>query len=144
MVSEALQVEGACLCGAVQFTVRLPTLYCAHCHCTMCQRNHGAAFATWFVVARDQLSIVSGVDRIVVWKSSEDGTRSFCGGCGSPLFCDLASHPESIDVVLAAMKGPIDRSPQLHIYYDTHVDWVSLGDDLPRRGGETGLEPLPD
>jgi len=32
---EAAPVRGACFCGAVTFEVTLPTLFCAHCHCTM-------------------------------------------------------------------------------------------------------------
>src|SRR5437016_1677092 len=32
-------VKGACLCGAVQFEVTLPTLGCCHCHCI---RTRGA------------------------------------------------------------------------------------------------------
>ena len=50
-------VQGACLCGAVRFQVTLPTLFCVHCHCTMCQRNHGAAYVTWFGVPKDQTRI---------------------------------------------------------------------------------------
>ena len=38
------------ICGTVEFSVALPTLFCGHCHCTMCQRNHGAAYVTWFGV----------------------------------------------------------------------------------------------
>ena len=34
-MSDAQRVPGACLCGAVRFTITLPTLFCAHCHCTM-------------------------------------------------------------------------------------------------------------
>jgi hypothetical protein len=142
--SEATEVEGACLCGAVRFRVRMPTLFCGHCHCTMCQRNHGAAFVTWFGVPKEQLSVESGLDRLVVSKSSDHGTRSFCGGCGSSLFCDSNTHPDTTDVVLAAMKSAIDRPPQAHVYYDSHVDWASADDHLPRLGGSTGVEPIKD
>jgi hypothetical protein len=27
-------------------------------------------------------------------------------------------------------------------YFDDRADWVALGDDLPRLGGKTGLEPI--
>jgi hypothetical protein len=30
------------------------------------------------------------------------------------------------------MLGPIDRAPQAHVYFDTHVDWVEAFDDLPK------------
>lgn len=40
-------VSGACLCGAVRYEVTDLLEQVAHCHCTMCQRAHGAAFVTW-------------------------------------------------------------------------------------------------
>lgn len=93
-------VSGSCLCGEVQLRMRMPTLACVHCHCTMCQRNHGAAYV------------------------------------------DIALHPGQIDVAFACLHGPIDRAPQLHIYFDDRADWVAVGDDLPRLGGKTCLEPI--
>ena len=47
-----------------------------------------------------------------------------------------------MDVVLANMDGPIDRPPQLHIYFDDRADWVFVDDGLPRLGGATGMEPV--
>jgi hypothetical protein len=136
--------SGSCLCGAVRFTVELPTLYCAHCHCSMCRRNHGAAFVTWFGVGSDQLTIDAGADRLTRHRSSEHGTRSFCSRCGSSLFCDHSDQPGRVNIVLAVMQTPIGRDPDVHTFFDARVPWVSVGDDLPRLGGETGLEPLPD
>src|SRR5262245_1350168 len=59
-MSTVEQVQGGCLCGAVRFTVTLPTLFCGHCHCSMCRRNHGAAYVTWIALPRAQLCIDSG------------------------------------------------------------------------------------
>jgi hypothetical protein len=112
--------------GAVRFTVALPTLFCVHCHCSMCRRNHGAGYVTWFGVPPDRLAIQRGAD------------------CGSSLFCDNTTYPDRVDVALGAMDGPIDRAPQLHVYYDSRAGWVEVADELPRRGGKSGFEPLPD
>ena len=134
-------VQGSCLCGAVRFAVELPTLFCAHCHCSMCRRAHGAGYVTWFGVPVARLTIVSGVQQLVRFQSSDHGTRSFCGRCGSSLFCESTRHPDHVDVVLANMDGAIDRQPEFHVFYDDRAQWVRIGDDLPRMGGATGLEP---
>jgi len=135
-------ILGACLCGAVRISIRPPTLFCGHCHCTMCQRNHGSAYVTWFGVPWEQTEIVAGEDRLTRYSSSPHGTRSFCKDCGTALFCASENHPEHVDIPLANMQGPIDKQPQMHFYFDSHVDWVPLDDDLPRLGGATGVEPL--
>jgi hypothetical protein len=135
-------VSGACLCGAVRFEVQLPTLFCAHCHCTLCQRSHGAGFVTWLGVRPAQLEMLQGDDRLVRHRSSEHGSRSFCGECGSSLFCDNTEHPDQVDIVLANLQGPIDRDPQMHIYYSDRADWLEVNDSLPKLGGVKGTEPL--
>jgi hypothetical protein len=107
----------------------------------MCRRSHGAGYVTWFAVPREQLSFEAGERELVRFRSSEHGTRSFCGRCGSSLFCESTNHPEVIDVVVANMEGPIDRAPEVHVYYDDRASWVNVTDDLPRLGGATGVEP---
>ena len=135
-------VFGACLCGAVRFRVETPTLFCGHCHCTMCQRNHGAAYVTWFGVPGSQLEVVDGEALLTRYRSSDHGTRSFCSACGTSLFCESQHHPDHVDIPLANMESEIDRSPQLHFYFDSHKDWVPLEDGLPRLGGADGQQPI--
>jgi hypothetical protein len=108
----------------------------------MCRRVHGAGFVTWFSVSKTQLRITAGGSELVRFQSSDHGTRSFCGRCGSSLFFESTLHDERIDIALANMEGRIDREPQLHAFFDHRVDWVTLGDSLPQLGGETGVEPL--
>jgi hypothetical protein len=110
----------------------------------MCRRNHGAGYVTWFAVPRDALSFESGEGELVRYASSQHGARSFCGRCGSSLFCESSHHPEQVDVVLANMDGPLDRAPQFHFYFDDRADWTFVDDGLPRLGGPTGLEPVKD
>ncbi len=133
-------VSGSCFCGAVKFAIELPTLGCAHCHCSMCRRPHGASFVTWVVVPPERFRVTSGEENITRFQSSETGTRSFCKTCGSQMFCQ--TEPEAIDIALAALHGKIDRDPEAHYYFDSRADWTLVNDDLPKFGGETGDQPL--
>lgn len=135
-------VSGSCLCGAVLFEVELPTSFCAHCHCSLCRRSHGSGVVTWFGVERGRFRFLGGEDALVRYRSSEHGTRSFCGTCGSTLLCESTRRPGEVDVVLANMHGKIDRPPELHVYFDDRAEWVHVADGLPRLGGKTGMEPL--
>lgn len=137
------EASGSCLCGSVRFTARLPSLFCGHCHCSMCRRNHGAGYVTWFAVPPERLVVDSGADVLVRYASSTHGSRTFCARCGSSLFCDSTHFPDRVDIALGAMLDPIDRSPQCHVFFDSGADWIEVGDDLPRLGGKTGFEKLP-
>jgi hypothetical protein len=125
------EARGSCLCGAVRFTVTLPTLWVAHCHCTRCQRAHGAAFVTW-VGTRTVETRIDDPEGALRWHvAPEGGTRGFCGHCGSPMFFRADRWPGELHIARALFQDPIDRAPQSHVYTDTRVDWVTLADHLP-------------
>lgn len=121
---------GSCLCGAVRFRVQPPTLWCAHCHCTLCQRAHGAAFVTWVGVPAGQISMDEA--RLQWHKSSAQAERGFCRDCGSSLFFRSERWPGEIHVTRANFHGGIDREPEAHAYYESHVPWARLADNLPK------------
>jgi hypothetical protein len=139
-------VSGGCLCGAVAFEIDLPTLFCGHCHCSMCRRPHGASFVTWTAVPPERFRITGGEDQLRTYESSDHGRRQFCATCGSQMFCwhENAddSPPKMIDVTLASLHGDIDRQPESHVFYDSRADWTAVNDDLPKLGGKNGIQPL--
>jgi hypothetical protein len=136
----AESIRGSCMCGRVAFELVPPTLFNAHCHCTMCRRAHGAAYVTWTAVPYEHFQVTAGKDELVIYDSSEHGRRSFCRTCGSTLFCESTRHPERIDVVVANLLDPMDREPQVHAYWDDRAEWTRIGDDLPKLGEPTGDE----
>jgi hypothetical protein len=125
--------SGRCLCGEVRFTGQLPSKWVAHCHCTLCQRSGGAAFVTWVGLDDGTCAIDDPHGRLRWYRSSERGERGFCGQCGSPLFFRSPRWPGELHVTLASFEGAVDRPPQAHVFWDTHVDWVDLADRLPRK-----------
>ncbi len=133
-------VKGSCFCGAVAFEIELPTMFCGHCHCSMCRRPHGASFVTWTGVPPERLEITKGEQHIATYQSSEHGTRRFCRICGSQMFCQTG--PEFVDIALAALHSKIDRDPEAHYYYDSRAEWTIVNDDLPKLGGKDGMQPL--
>lgn len=135
-------LTGCCLCGAVRFAVTPPTKWCAHCHCSLCRRAHGAAFVTWFGVDRPQFALIAGVESLTWFQSTPRARRGFCSRCGSTIFFESENWPGEIHIALALMEGPIDREPAAHVFFDTHVSWIEVGDDLRRLGGPSGTGEL--
>ena len=135
--------SGGCLCGAVRFEVTLPSKWCAHCHCGMCRRAHGAAWVTWFGVPRDRFRVTAGADVLVEYASSAAGRRSFCGTCGTTmLFQERERWPDEVHVALACLDGELDRAPTAHVYWDDRARWADGAEHLKKCGGATGTEPL--
>ena len=121
---------GQCLCGNIQFRAQLPIKWCVHCHCSMCRMAHGAAFVTWVSVPRAQFNLISGETHLNWYASSAEASRGFCGHCGTTLFFRYDDFDPEIYVTLANFLEPIDRPPSAHVFYDTHVGWVQLSDNL--------------
>ncbi|MBK9001250.1 MAG: GFA family protein [Myxococcales bacterium] len=136
------KVSGGCLCGDVRFELTLPVRFCAHCHCSMCRRAHGAPLVTWVGVPQEQLRFVSGEERLVRYASSAAGRRSFCGRCGSTLFFEAERWPNEVHVARANVEGDVGVPVQAHCYWDDRADWLPVGDQLPRLGGASGVEPV--
>jgi hypothetical protein len=37
------------------------------------------------------------------------------------------------DIARANFTTPVDREPQVHAFYDTHVPWFAVNDELPQK-----------
>jgi hypothetical protein len=76
-------IHGSCLCGQVRYDLVGSFEVMAHCQCSMCRKHHGAAFATFVSVPLAGFRWVAGEHEISTFRSSNYGTRTFCGKCGS-------------------------------------------------------------
>jgi hypothetical protein len=97
---------------------------------------------TWFGVERSQFAMITGDDEVAWYRSTVPARRGFCSICGSTLFFESDNWPGEIHIALAHMEGPIDRAPAAHVFFDTHVSWIEVGDGLRRLGGPSGTEEL--
>jgi hypothetical protein len=134
-MAEVKHVRGGCLCGAVRFEIALPSKWCAHCHCSLCRRAHGAGFVTWVGFEADHFELRSGDHHLKWYESSPGARRGFCSACGSTMLFESSRWPGETHVALACIEDAIDRVPEANAYVDGHVDWVPLDDSLPRYKG---------
>ncbi len=97
---------------------------------------------TWVGVPDPQFRLGCEESAVRRFETSPGVVRSYCARCGSHLFFQSERWPGETHVIRAAFDGEIDREPQVHVYWDEHVTWATLGDRLPKLGGVTGEEPL--
>ncbi len=129
------QARGSCLCGDIQLVLAFPSKWVAHCHCSLCRRAHGAAFVTWVGMEATRCTIDDPHARLQWYASTPGAERGFCSRCGSTLLFRSGRWPGELHLTLANFLGPVDRAPQAHVFWDSHVDWVQLdeADGLARK-----------
>ena len=126
------QHTGHCLCGAVRFTATDMRSDYGVCHCKMCQRWTGMAFAGLTLMA-EQLS-VTGSEHVGTWRSSDSAERSFCTRCGSPLwFVDLKDGvPLRYEIAIGLLDDADGLTLSHELFIDRKPDSFALAGEHPR------------
>jgi hypothetical protein len=131
--------QGQCLCGDLRFEADFPSQWVAHCHCTLCQRAHGAPVVTWVGFRTEAVTIDDPQARLRWYTSTPGAERGFCSRCGSTLFFRSERWPGELHLVRSNFTGPVDREPQVHVFVDTQAPWLPLPEDgLPRKPAPGG------
>ena len=132
--------RGSCLCGGVTFEVDQIEPDLGHCHCTMCRKFHGAAFATLGEALAENFRWTAGEDLIRDYRADNGTVRSFCGRCGSSLtFAGSASDGSLVEFSMGTLDTPVDERPDASIFLDFKADWYEVTDGLPGfREGRAG------
>ncbi|MFT3972551.1 MAG: GFA family protein [Amaricoccus sp.] len=130
---------GGCQCGRVRY--RAASLGRANlCHCRMCQRATGNAFAP--LVTGHGVSFTGTPARFA---SSDVAERGFCRDCGTPLFYAAIGSPD-VELMIGTLDDPESVSPALHYGVESRLGWLHLADGLPevatRPGGLSGNGPV--
>ena len=126
-------VTGSCLCGKLKFSAPLPTLWVAHCHCSLCQKNAGAAFVTWAGFWEKDVQI-EDVEHVLKWFSAtENAYRGFCSHCGSTVFFKSFRWPDELHITAINIHHALDKAPQMHVNWNSRQPWLHLNDALPKK-----------
>ena len=123
--------KGRCLCGALTYELDGPFSAMIHCHCSMCRKHHGSAFATFVAAPIAGFRWTSGEDRLVRYQSSPSGLRTFCSVCGSAGPSPMPEHAIAA-APAAGFAGDLGIKPQSHIFVASKASWYSITDSLPQ------------
>ena len=123
---------GGCLCGAVRYEIHGGISHIVKCHCSLCRKAQGSAFATNGIVAADGFVFVKGEENLTGYESSPGQTKYFCRTCGSPIVSRNAARPGQVRVRLGTVDSDIDERPMAHIFVSSRANWDEITDDLPQ------------
>ena len=91
------------------------------CHCQMCQKASGSAFAPVMFVKSGEIEVAGATQG---YKSSVQGERHFCPACGSSLFFKRFSMPQVCGVMVGSLDDAQDFKPALQVCMSSSVTWL--------------------
>jgi hypothetical protein len=115
-------ITGGCQCGAIRYELS-EAPQSEFCHCGMCRRASGGAFAALATVPKAAFRWTKGTPR--TFDSSTAAQRGFCGDCGTPLtFAPHAS--KSMDVSIGSLDDPEALGPlKLEFAVESRLSWLA-------------------
>lgn len=117
--------KGSCLCGAINFELIAEPKAVSHCHCKMCQKQHGAAFATYASIPKDQFIYHSGQSKLTTYNSSSNISRKFCSLCGSNIeWSGSQKYPEWVSVAVATFDTQFNPKNIKEIHKESKACWL--------------------
>jgi hypothetical protein len=127
----------------VRFEITGPLMRSSHCHCAMCQKQHGAAFRSRTRVNASDFRWIQGEDLVTFYESTPGSFRGFRRVCGSPVVnkFDERSRSASADpsavsllgVALATLDDDPGIRPDAHAFVASKAPWFTITDDLLQR-----------
>ena len=125
--------QGQCLCGAIKYQVDAIEPKMGHCHCNMCRKFHGSAFATLGEAKSENFQWLAGDSLLKSFVAKNGTTRQFCSNCGSSMtFADANADGSIVEFALGTLDSEIVERPDVHIYADYKANWFDINDDLPK------------
>ncbi len=123
-------MRGSCRCGGVEFEANSVFLF-GHCHCSMCRKAHGAAFATYAEIRATQFRFVKGEDLVQLYQSSPQGHRGFCRVCGSnvPVY---SRNRKTVWVPAGTLDDDPGMRSTFHMFVGSRAPWMALDDELAK------------
>ena len=122
---EEPEARGGCQCGALHYRISAGPGKSVVCHCRMCQRATGNAFAPLLEVPSGR---VTWTGQPAEWASSDIAWRGFCATCGTPLYYRSG---DSTEIMAGTLAPGFAFRPNESISVESRVDWLGHLPDLP-------------
>ena len=123
--------QGSCLCGEIEYEVELISERTFHCHCQLCRKVHGAAFATLTLANAEMLNIKKGQDCLKEHKNGLGGFRAFCSSYGTRLMNYVPDKSVYLSIVFSTVDRPVDFQPIAHANVESKASWHESYSGIP-------------
>ena len=139
-----MDIDGACLCGAIRYEATIDPSQVRICHCTQCQVQSATAFRTGVLVPKERFRLVAGEPKVYV-KIAESGNPralAFCGECGTSIYGTSPTDPVAYSLRLGTARQRAELVPTVQIWAGEAMPWLSRIASMPRVERQSG-RPVP-
>lgn len=127
-----MMYQGSCLCGAIQVEISGAISDIIHCHCSLCRKNSGTAYATNGFINSSEFKLIDAENKIGFFEFKPGKKRHFCTVCASPIYSSNADNPSKLRIRLGLLDSDISERPLSHNFVASKANWDELDADLPR------------
>ncbi len=128
-------LEGGCQCGFVRYRMTSRPMFVNGCHCRMCQKTSGSAFAVNAMIETDRIELIGeGAPETLHPPADlppgQKGVR--CPRCGTALWGHHRLFGEGISFVhVGTLDEGEQLSPDAHFFTRSKHPWIVLPDGVP-------------
>ena len=120
--------EGGCQCGAVRYAFYAPLENPHACHCRMCQRAVGGAFALLAGGKKENFAWTKGEPAF--YASSNVAKRGYCRDCGTPLSFAYEMPEARIYATIGSLDDPNAAAIVMQCGAESRLSWVRFCEDV--------------
>lgn len=131
MQDSVISAEGGCSCGKVRYKLENKALVVHCCHCLICQRQTGTAFALNALFDASNITLLQGElsEHIEATPSGKGQTITRCCHCKVAVWSHyfMGGIKEKIRFLrVGTLDNPNVLPPDVHIFAASKQSWVSL------------------
>ena len=124
-------LTGGCSCGRLAYTIRGSITDGLYCHCAICRKLTGSAFAAYGTVQQREFFWVEDNRPARTYSPTPDTTRYFCGDCGGFVLSEHVAEPDEYYVSLGTLNDSEGITMSYHQFMASSPEWCQLNDSLP-------------
>ncbi len=128
-------LEGGCNCDHVRYRLTSRPIFVNGCHCRLCQRTSGSAFAINAMIEADRVVLIGAGEPEIVLAPGDlpaSQTSARCPRCGTSLW---GHHHLFGEVIRFVRVGTLDEgealAPDAHFFTRSKHPWIVLPDGVP-------------
>ena len=123
-------VHGACLCGAVKFTLSGVAESFHLCHCSRCRKATGTAHASNIFTQPENIKWGSGENNLKRFEvpDAKSFSKQFCINCGSSVPYINRAQTKLV-IPAGCLNTPLSIIPDDNIFWGSRAEWYEDGRD---------------